>query len=109
MVYSSIWRLSCGQQEALYAPTVIANTTYYCTASSGGRTCNVGKASWTAGDGYFGTTNWGIRFNALSAFTLVSVKVYVQTAGNTVSIQLQDNTGSKYWSTSYNKCNCCRG
>jgi hypothetical protein len=77
-----------------YAPTVSANTTYYCTASSGGSTCNVGKASWTAGDGYFGTTNWGIRFNALSAFTLVSVKVYVQTAGNTVSIQLQDNTGA---------------
>ncbi|MDP2385538.1 MAG: GEVED domain-containing protein [Bacteroidota bacterium] len=77
-----------------YAPTVSSNTTFYCTASSGGSTCNTGKPSWTAGDGYFGTSNWGIRFDALSAFTLVSVKVYVQTAGSTVGIQLQDNTGA---------------
>ena len=77
-----------------YAPTVTANTTYYVTTNSGGTTSNVGKPTFNTADGYIGISNRGLRFDALSAFTLVSVDVYVQTAGSTLNIQLQDNTGS---------------
>jgi hypothetical protein len=76
-----------------YSPTVTANTTFYCTASQGGSNYNVGQAAWTPADGYTGIADWGIRFNAIAPFTIVSVDVYVQTAGSTVSIELQDNTG----------------
>ncbi|MFH0895562.1 MAG: GEVED domain-containing protein [Bacteroidota bacterium] len=77
-----------------YSPVVTANTTFYVTAGTGGSTTNVGQVAWTPADGYFGTSNWGIRFNAISAFTLVSVKVYPQTPGSTLSVSLQDNTGT---------------
>ncbi|MFH0865110.1 MAG: GEVED domain-containing protein [Bacteroidota bacterium] len=77
-----------------YSPVVTANTTFYCAAGSGGSSSNVGKPSWTPADGYVGISNWGIRFNAISAFTLVSVKVYPETAGTTISVVLQDNTGT---------------
>jgi len=77
-----------------YSPTVNANTTYYCATSAGGSSSNIGKTTSPLSDGYYGYSNYGLVFDAISAFTLVSVKVYVQTAGNNVSIQLQDNTGS---------------
>jgi hypothetical protein len=76
-----------------YSPTVTANTTYYCTASQGGSSYNVGQAAWTSGDGYTGIADWGIRFNVMSPITIVSVDVYVETAGSTVSVELQDATG----------------
>jgi hypothetical protein len=76
-----------------YSAVVTSNTTFYCAAGTGGTNYNVGKAAWNAGDGYFGTTEWGIRFNAMAPFTLVSVDVYVQTAGDPVSIKLEDNGG----------------
>ncbi len=76
-----------------YSPVVTANTTYYCAAGNGGTNYMVGKPTSPLSDGYYGSTNVGLVFDAFVPFTLVSVNVYNQTAGSTVSIQLQDNTG----------------
>jgi len=77
-----------------YAPTVSANTTYYCTANAAGSTGSVGKPSYNGTDGTNTASNYGLRFDAIVPFTLVSVKVYAASAGTNVRIQLQDNTGA---------------
>jgi subtilisin-like proprotein convertase family protein len=85
-------------------PVITANTSYYCSTISGGSSANVGKVSSPLSDGYYGSANTGLVFNAISAFTLISVKVYVQTAGSNVIIQLQDNTGTPITSSTFNSC-----
>ncbi len=88
-----------------YSPVVSANTTYYCAAGAGGSTSNVGKVSSPLSDGYYGSSNTGLVFNAITAFTLVSVKVYVQTASSNVIIQFQDNTGTAIGANyTFNNC-----
>jgi hypothetical protein len=88
-----------------YNTNATANTTYYCAAGNGGTNYLVGKPTSPMSDGYYGSTNTGLVFDALTPFTLVSVNVYVQTAGSTVAIQLQDNTGLAIGSpVTFNSC-----
>jgi hypothetical protein len=78
-----------------YSPTVTANTTYYCTTKSGGTNYNIGEAT-SSGYGYSGyySNNYGLKFNAISAFTLVSVKVYTEYNNEDLTIQLLDASNS---------------
>ncbi len=88
-----------------YLASFNGNTTFYVAASTGTATeYHVGKPSWTSSDGYFGSSNWGLRFTTYIPLTIVSVNVYVQTANSTVVIKLQDNSGTDLQLFTFNNC-----
>jgi hypothetical protein len=80
-------------------PILTTNTTYYAAATTGGSSnINVGLPGELNGTSGAGTTNFGIVFDALSAFTLNSVVVYPvsATAGTpgTVTIDVINAAGT---------------
>jgi hypothetical protein len=88
-----------------YNATFSGNTIYYVSSSIGSPTeYNVGKTSWTSSDGYFGTSNWGLRFTTYTPLTIKSVDVYVETANSTVIIKLQNSNGSDLQTFTFNNC-----
>lgn len=78
-----------------YSPNVTATTTYYVENSSASPAQKVGPVDSALGVGAMFTANFdhGLKFNALAAFTLKSVKVYAGSAGDR-QIDIQDNTGA---------------
>ena len=88
-----------------YVASFNGNTTFYVSASVGSPTnYTVGKPSWVSSDGYFGTSNWGIRFTTYTSLTINTVNVYVQTSNSTVVIKLQDNNGTDLNTYTFNSC-----
>lgn len=87
-----------------YSPLITESTTYYVSAGDGGTSGNVGKTSSDLSDGYYGSTGTGIVFDAISDFTLVSVKAYVQTAGSDVIIQMVNSSGTELASKTFTNC-----
>ncbi len=88
-----------------YNATFSGNTTYYVSSSIGSPTeYNVGKASWSSSDGYFGTSDWGLRFTTYIPLTIKSVNVYLETANSTVIIKLQNSSGSDLQTFTFNNC-----
>jgi hypothetical protein len=69
--------------NALSLPNVVANATFYVSASNGGFNTTLGRtvANSTATSGA-GTTNFGLVFDVLSPFTLNSVTIYPVSASN---------------------------
>lgn len=78
-----------------YSPNVTATTTYYVESSSASPAQKVGPADSALGVGAMFTANFdhGLKFNALAAFTLKSVKVYAGSAGDR-QIEIKDNAGT---------------
>lgn len=79
-------------------PVISSTTTYYVSATTGAGLVSTGKtsANTTATSGA-GTTNFGLVFDALSAFTLQSVKVYpvsATSASGTVTIDVINSSGT---------------
>lgn len=87
-----------------YTPTITESTTFYVAAGDGGSNGTVGKETSDLSDGYYGGTGTGIVFNALSDFTIVSVKVYVQTAGSDVIINLLNSSGTTLNTQTFTSC-----
>ena len=86
-------------------PFISSTTTYYVeeATTNGGMNGNTGQPYHTGASLYSGGngTNGGIDFNVLVASTLVSVKVYTNTAG-TREIQLKNSSGTVINSLSIN-------
>lgn len=79
---------------AYTTPVLSSTTTYYVESANGTGPTSVGPLDNTIGTGsYFtgGTSHYEV-FDALQAFTLVSVKVYAGSAGNR-TIQLRNSSG----------------
>lgn len=78
-----------------YSPNVTATTTYYVESSSASPAQKVGPVDSALGIGALFTANFthGLKFNALAAFTLKSVKVYAGSAGDR-QIDVLDNAGT---------------
>jgi hypothetical protein len=74
------------------APLNAGTTNYYAAAQTGSQE-NVGRPAPTVTSSTIASTNYGLVFNAASAFILTSVVVYPTAAGNLV-VQVQDNTGT---------------
>ena len=79
-------------------PTISNTTTYYAAASDGGSQVStalpVAYPTATSGSG---TTNFGLVFDALSSFTLQSVKVYAvsaSSAAGTVTVDVIDGANT---------------
>ncbi len=87
-----------GTGPSFTTPPISTNTTYYVATGSGGGLANVGlPARFATATSGAGTTNFGLVFDALAAFTLNSVVVYpissaAGTAG-TVTIDVVNSTG----------------
>jgi PKD repeat protein len=71
-----------------YSPTINGPTTFYVQEEIPGSIVYGGKTDNTGGGGYLNSKN-GLFFNVLKSCTLVSVRVYAQTAGNR-TIELRD-------------------
>ncbi|MBK9465544.1 MAG: hypothetical protein IPN56_12310 [Chitinophagaceae bacterium] len=66
-----------GTGPSFTTPPISTNTTYYVATGSGGGLANVGlPARFATATSGAGTTNFGLVFDALAAFTLNSVVVY---------------------------------
>ena len=74
-------------------PSLSGTTTYYVELESNPSPQNVGPNDNSFGDGGNFAGDQHLIFDALSDFTLLSVKVYAQGAGNR-TIQLRDNGGA---------------
>lgn len=79
-------------------PAISSTTTYYAAATSGSTIVPTGMPSAlsTATSGA-GTTNYGLVFDALTSFTLQSVKVYpvsATSAAGTVTVDVIDGNGT---------------
>ncbi len=85
---------SLGTGSSFTTPIISQNTTFYCSTISGSSSNSVGKTTSDLSDGYYGSTGTGLVFDALSQMTIVSVKVYVQTAASDVSVQLLNSSGT---------------
>ncbi|MEO8148490.1 MAG: T9SS type A sorting domain-containing protein [Bacteroidia bacterium] len=87
-----------GTGSPFTTPGISTTTNFYAAASSGGFSTNVGLTSAiTATSTGVGTTNFGLVFDALSAFTLNSVKVYPVSATNasgTITIDVVNGSGT---------------
>jgi hypothetical protein len=91
--------MSIGSGTSFQTPPITATTDYYVAANDGVNTVNVGlPAALSTATSGAGTTNFGIVFDAISAFTLNTVTVYpVSAAANTpgtVTIDVVDGTGA---------------
>jgi PKD repeat protein len=80
---------------AYTTPTLSATTAYYVESVNPSGTSNVGALNNTIGTGgyYTAGTYHYLEFTASTAFTLNTVRVYANTAGNR-TVQLRDNTGA---------------
>ncbi|MEM6272067.1 MAG: S8 family serine peptidase [Bacteroidota bacterium] len=87
-----------GTGNTFTTPSLNGNATYYAELIT---TDNGAKATNTGGGGYFANDNRWLIFDALSDFTLNSVLVYANSAGNR-TIQLRDATNSTIYSTTVN-------
>jgi Zn-dependent metalloprotease len=75
-------------------PFLSSSKYYYCESVVAKPIQNVGKTSNSGGGGYFTSSNIHfLVFDAYQEFTLKSVKVYAQTAGNR-TITLRNNNGT---------------
>jgi hypothetical protein len=86
------------QGNCITTPEISTTTTFYVAASTGGPSVNLGlpAATGTPSTGS-GTTNFGLVFDAISSFTLNSVKIYPVSATNasgTVTIDVINSTGA---------------
>ncbi|MCF8461600.1 MAG: M4 family metallopeptidase [Flavobacteriales bacterium] len=82
-------------------PSLNTTTTYYVENEVLPATYNVGPTTNTIGTGGNFEGNQHLLFDALDAFTLKTVKVYAEGAGNR-TIQLRSNTGTVLQSTTVN-------
>lgn len=87
-----------GTGSPFVTPSISTTTTYYVSATTGGSMSNVGLPAQIAGTSGAGTTNFGLVFDALSAFTLNTVTIYPisATAGvvSTVTIDVVNSSGA---------------
>ncbi len=81
-----------GTGPTFTTPVINATTTYYAASTSGGLFLSGGKPAPDGGDGGY-TGEAGIRFDALQAFTITSVRIFPLAAG-TITIELADNAGN---------------
>lgn len=84
-----------------YSPTISTTTSYWVEAETGLTPDYVGPVDNTFGNGGYFTGNQALVFDALQPFTLVSVWVDANGAGNR-TIELRDNTGALMQSTTVN-------
>lgn len=75
-------------------PVISSDATYYASTGDGGTSANVGKETSDLSDGYYTSTGAGLVFDALADMTIVSVNVYVETAGTNIDIQLKNSSGT---------------
>ncbi len=89
-----------------YTTNIAASTTFYAQAATGQGSTNVGLTNTTGATSGAGTTNFGIVFNALSAFTLQQVTIYPvsSTAGGsgTVTIDVIDGNNTILHTATFN-------
>jgi len=88
-----------GTGSPFTTPVINNTTTYYAVAGTGsGGSASLGLPAELAGTSGAGTTNFGLVFDALSAFTLNTVTIYPisATAGlaGTVTIDVVNSTGA---------------
>jgi Zn-dependent metalloprotease len=84
-----------------YSPTVAATTSYWVESATGLAPDYVGPVDNNIGNGGYFTGNQSLEFDALQPFTLVSVWVDANGAGNR-TIELRDNGGALIQSTVVN-------
>ena len=80
-----------GTGSPFTTPVINATTTYYVSAASAGINGSGGKPAALGGTGYNGLT--GLVFDATQPFTLLTVKMYPQAAGQ-VTIQAVNSSGA---------------
>jgi hypothetical protein len=86
-----------GSGNAFTTPSITTSTTYYASAVSGGSGLIAGgkPAPASTATGYSaGTLHYGLVFDALQPFTLVSVDVYSSAGAGSLTLALEDNTGT---------------
>ncbi|GAA4352237.1 hypothetical protein GCM10023185_11680 [Hymenobacter saemangeumensis] len=82
-----------GNTYSYTTPILMAGSPTYYVAAVSGSAETVGRSA-PAATSNISASNYGLVFNAQSAFTLTSVDIYPAAAAGTVTIQVQDNTGT---------------
>jgi hypothetical protein len=95
-----------GTGNTFTTPLITATTDFYVSASSGGSTIIGGMLNGLpTGTSGAGTTNYGIVFDVLSAFTLKSVKIYpisATSAAGTVTVDVINSAGTIMHTKTFN-------
>lgn len=92
---------SIGSGSSFNTPSINTTTTYYVEDAVLPTSYGVGPANNTFGGGGNFTGDQYLIFDALTAFTLQTVKVYAQGGGDR-TIELRDNTGNVLQTTTVN-------